>query len=144
MAFVTASKVLFGRQPCCQPCPVNHPENVLFRVNQLVNLPFGNHAQMPDSVDTALDTLPLDTGASISEVTQVVDDFLAQFAHQAPVVIADSAVGVLPRASNNDVIAGAVHRGRVHLFLSQIPNRTAAIRVLWHESLHYGLRHFLT
>lgn len=83
-------------------------------------------------------------GASIGQVTQIVDDFLAQFAHKAPVIIADSAAEVLPGASNDDQIAGAVHRGRIHLFLDQIPNRTEAIKTLWHEMLHYGLRRFLT
>lgn len=84
------------------------------------------------------------SGISESELVQIVDDFIAKFGHKAPVVIANSAHGTIQGVTNNDKIAGAVHRGRVHLFLSQIPNRTAAIRVLWHESLHYGLRHFLT
>lgn len=102
------------------------------------------HNQSPESETPPILAQGKGSGASISEVTQVVDDFLAQFAHQAPVVIADSAVGVLPGASNNDVIAGAVHRGRIHLFLDQIPSRPEAIKTLWHELLHYGLRRFLT
>ena len=83
-------------------------------------------------------------GASVGEVTQVVEDLLAQFAHKPPVRILDSAVGVLPGASYDDLISGAVHRGRVHIFIDQIPNRAAAVRTLFHELLHYGLRRFLT
>ena len=45
------------------------------------------------------------------ELAQVVDDFLGPFGHQAPVTIADSAVGVLPRATHNNAISGAVHGG---------------------------------
>lgn len=55
----------FCRQPCCQPCPVNHPENACFCGYTFGNLHFGNHLQMPDSVDTALDILPLDTAQTL-------------------------------------------------------------------------------
>ncbi len=83
-------------------------------------------------------------GISAGELSQIVDDFLAKFSHQVPVVVADSAKGTIPGVADNDKIAGAVHRGRVHLFLDQIPNRAEAIKTLWHETLHYGLRRFLT
>ena len=45
------------------------------------------------------------------ELAQVVDDSLSQFGQHAPVSIADSAVGVLPRAANNNTVSGAVHGG---------------------------------
>ena len=83
-------------------------------------------------------------GISAGELAQVVEGFVGQFAHQAPVIVLDSAVGVLPGVGQGDAVAGAVHRGRIHLFLDQIPSRTEAIKTLWHEMLHYGLRRFLT
>lgn len=83
-------------------------------------------------------------GISHGELAHVVEDFLSQFTHQAPVRILDSAVGVLPGVNNGDGISGAVHRGRIHLFLEHIPGRIEAVKTLWHEMLHYGLRRFLT
>jgi hypothetical protein len=83
-------------------------------------------------------------GMSAGEVAQVVDELLAEFAHDAPVRILDTAVGVLPGVREQDAVSGAVYQGRIHLFTDQIPNRPAAVRTFWHELLHYGLRRFLT
>jgi hypothetical protein len=47
------------------------------------------------------------------ELAQVVDDSLGQFGYHAPVSIADSAVGVLPRATHNSAISSAMHGGWV-------------------------------
>ncbi len=71
-------------------------------------------------------------GAWISpgELPQVIEGFVGQFSQQSLVVVLDSTVGALPGAGNDDTISGAVHRGRIHLFLDQIPNRPGAIQTL--------------
>lgn len=69
-------------------------------------------------------------GASISEVTQVVDDFLAQFAHKAPVIIANGAVGVLPGATDSEAIACAMHSRWVLVFILNVSGRPL-VRLDW-------------
>lgn len=69
---------------------------------------------------------------------QVVEDFLAEFGHQPPVVIADTAYGSLPGVTNGDQGACAVHRGGEHLLTGQIPNGVWAVMVLWHVYLDCG------
>lgn len=75
---------------------------------------------------------------SHGELAHVVEDFLSQFARPTPVRILDSAVGVLPGASNGDGISGAVHRGRIHLFLEHIPGPIDAVKTLSLEMLQCG------
>ncbi|MFM8899145.1 MAG: hypothetical protein ACKOF9_04245 [Burkholderiales bacterium] len=83
-------------------------------------------------------------GISTGELAQVVEELLAEFVHKAPVRMLDTALGVLPGVGQQDAVSGAVYQGRIHLFRDQIPSRAAAVRTLWHELLHYGLRRFLT
>ena len=68
-------------------------------------------------------------GASIKQagLTQLVDKFVKQSAHQPPTIIWETAGNYLPGTSQDDRIAGVLYRGRVHRFLDQIPNRAEAI-----------------
>lgn len=86
--------------------------------------------------------LPLGERATAAEVHEVAEQVLKAFAHQPPVLIRDSAIGVLPGAVEG--IAGAVHGGRIYLFRDQLESKAAVARTLFHELLHYGLRRFLS
>lgn len=91
--------------------------------------------------------VPADRQLSVGALAQVVEERLAQFRHQLPIVIRDSVDEVdLRGASENDgaVTSGMTHGGRVFLFRDGITDTGEAVRTLWHELLHYGLRRFLT
>ena len=90
--------------------------------------------------------LPESKRISAAELAQVVEERLAKFGHQPPVVIRDSVRDVLGDRAANDghVASGMVHDGKIHLFREGIGDSAAATRTLWHELLHYGLRRFMT
>jgi hypothetical protein len=87
-------------------------------------------------------SVPLPTGQRVVEaaVAQEIENRIGQFAHQPTVVIRDSAEGVLPGASKADGIAGAVHDGRIFLFLDQLSTLGDVQETLFHELFHYGVR----
>jgi site-specific DNA-cytosine methylase len=77
-------------------------------------------------------------------VADEVDKRIGQFAHQPAVRIRQTAVGILPGATEADKISGAVHDNAIYLFLDNLGSRLDVQRTLFHELLHYGLRRFLT
>ncbi len=81
---------------------------------------------------------------SPSAIEDEIEKRLAPFGHKPDIIVLDSAVGVLPGASDSDAIAGAVHQGRIYLFRDQLATRFDVQKTLFHEMLHYGLRRFLT
>jgi hypothetical protein len=98
------------------------------------------------STTTAHPRVPADRQLSVGALAQVVEERLAQFRHQPPIVIRDSVDEVdLRGASENDgsVTSGMTMGGRVFLFRDGITDTGEAVRTLWHELLHYGLRRFL-
>lgn len=98
------------------------------------------------STTTAHPRVPADRWLSVGALAQVIEERLAQFRHQPPVVIRDSVDEVdLRGASENDgsVTSGMTHGGRIFLFRDGITDTGEAVRTLWHELLHYGLRRFL-
>jgi hypothetical protein len=54
------------------------------------------------------------------------------------VLIRESADGVLPGATVDDGIGGAVCNGTIHFFADRLRNRMNVQRTLFHELLHYG------
>jgi hypothetical protein len=91
-------------------------------------------------------SVPLTAGQRVVEATvaQEVEQRIGQFAHQPTVVIRDSAEGVLPGATKADGVAGAVHKGRIFLFLDQLATRADVQETLFHELFHYGVRKIFT
>lgn len=79
-----------------------------------------------------------------SAIEDEIENRLSQFGHKPEVIVLDSAEGVLPGASNEDGISGAVWNGRIYLFRNQLATRFDVQKTLFHEMLHYGLRRFLT
>lgn len=80
-------------------------------------------------------------------IAQIVEERLAQFRHQPPVLIRDSEadIGVTAPADQADAVAaGMVSGGKIHLFRNGLGGTADVNRTLWHELLHYGLRRFLT
>lgn len=90
-------------------------------------------------------SIPLPTSGRIASTTiaDEVERRIGQFAHHPPVLIRDSADGVLPDATSDDGIAGAVFGGRIYLFRDHLASRADVQRTLFHELLHYGLRRFM-
>ncbi len=90
--------------------------------------------------------LPESDQLSAAQIAQVLEERLAQFAHQPKVLIRDTERDVLGGASRNDGIAtsGMVYKGDIYLFRDGLPDTAAVSRTVWHELLHYGLRRFLT
>lgn len=91
-------------------------------------------------------SVPLSAGQRVVEaaVADEVEKRIGQFAHQPSVVIRDTAEGVLPGATKADGIGGAVHQGRIYLFLDQLANLAAVQETLFHELFHYGVRKIFT
>lgn len=86
--------------------------------------------------------IPESEWLSEAAVAQVVEERLAQFSHQPPVLIRDSEadVGIVSDA----VASGMVRGGKIYLFRDGMADTAEVTRTLWHEMLHYGLRRFLT
>lgn len=91
-------------------------------------------------------SIPLTAGQRVVEsaVTDEIEQRIGQFAHQPTIVIRDSAEGVLPGATKADGVAGAVHEGRIFLFLDQMATRADVQETLFHELFHYGVRKIFT
>lgn len=81
---------------------------------------------------------------SPSAIEDEIEKRLAPFGHKPDVIVLDTAVGVIPGASDSDAVAGAVYQGRIYLFRDQLATRFDVQKTLFHELLHYGLRRFLT
>lgn len=79
-----------------------------------------------------------------SAIEEEIGYALAKFAHKPVIRVLDTAVGVLPGASNSDGISGALHDASIYLFRDFLHSRTEVQRTFFHEMLHYGLRRFLT
>lgn len=88
--------------------------------------------------------LPSDTWLNVGVIADEVEERMKRFAHHPPILIRDSAFGVLPGTTVDDGTAGAVFQGKVYLFRDQMATRVDVQRALFHELLHYGLRRFLT
>ena len=56
-------------------------------------------------------------------IANEIENRISHFAHQPPIRIMDTAFGVLPGATRDSDIAGAVHGGVIHLFRDQLANR---------------------
>ena len=98
----------------------------------------------PLSLSGASVALPVEERVSTATAADEVENRIGQFSHQPPVLIRDSAQGVIPGATASDGIAGAVYGGKIHLFLDQLGSRRDVQTTLFHELFHYGLRRFLT
>lgn len=81
---------------------------------------------------------------SPSAIEDEIEKRLAPFGHKPDVIVLDTAVGVIPGASDSDAVAGAVYQGRIYLFRDQLATRFDVQKTLFHEMFHYGLRRFLT
>jgi hypothetical protein len=81
---------------------------------------------------------------SASAIEDEIEKRLAPFGHKPEVIVLDTAVGILPGASDSDAVAGAVYQGRIYLFRDQLATRFDVQKTLFHEMFHYGLRRFLT
>ena len=76
-------------------------------------------------------------------VAKEAERLVGQFAHQPPIVVRQSAEGVLEGATRASGIMGAVHKGRIYLFLDRIASLEDVRHTLFHELFHYGLRRFM-
>lgn len=74
----------------------------------------------------------------------IADQAFSQLGHQPQLLIEDSAAIVTGRADDMGRAAGMVSGGRIYIFRDAIKDAGDAVRVIWHEVLHYGIRRFLT
>lgn len=88
--------------------------------------------------------LPVVQRMTQAAVLQEVGNRIDQFAHQPAVVVRPTAEGVLPGATKADAVSGAVHDGKIYLFLDQLADVLDVQRTLFHELFHYGLRKIFT
>lgn len=89
-------------------------------------------------------SLPVVQRMTQAAVLQEVGNRIDQFAHQPTVVVRPTAEGVLPGATKADAVGGAVHGGKIYLFLDQLAGVSDVQRTLFHELFHYGLRKIFT
>ncbi len=95
--------------------------------------------------DDATTPLAPDEQVSVSAAHEEVERLLEQFATDVPVLILDRAAdipGVVP--PDGGVASGVLHGGRIYLLREGLDGRSAVVRTLWHELLHFGLRRFMT
>lgn len=100
----------------------------------------------PAAYSTTGRSIPLAASQRVVEATvaQEIEQRIGKFAHQPAVVIRESAEGVLPGATKANGVAGAVHKGRIYLFLDQLATRGDVQETLFHELFHYGVRKIFT
>lgn len=107
-------------------------------LNQTVNVPSVEDVAL--SISERLVPLPIVQRMTQAAVLAEVDNRISQFAHQPTIVVRPTAKGVLPGARDGDAISGAVHDGKIFLFLDQLGSANDVGETLFHELLHYGLR----
>lgn len=107
-------------------------------LNQTVNVPSVEDVAL--SISERLVPLPIVQRMTQAAVLAEVDNRISQFAHQPTIVVRPTAKGVLPGARDGDSISGAVHDGKIFLFLDQLGSANDVGETLFHELLHYGLR----
>ena len=88
--------------------------------------------------------IPESDWLSVGSIVEEVDKLLQPFATEIPVLVRDSLADAGIRADDGEVASGSVYNGRIHLFRNGLTDRAAVQRTLWHELLHFGLRHFMT
>ena len=77
---------------------------------------------------------------SVSVLDQTVKNYLHNLGHKPTGIIAESGTSIGESAG----IAGATKGKKIYLFRDGISGIDEAVRTLWHELLHYGLRRFMT
>jgi hypothetical protein len=60
-------------------------------------------------------------------IANEIENRISHFAHQPTIRIMDTAFGVLPGATRDSDIAGAVHGGAIYLFRDRLPYKGGAI-----------------
>jgi Large polyvalent protein associated domain 38/ddrB-like ParB superfamily domain/Large polyvalent protein-associated domain 1 len=88
--------------------------------------------------------LPASDWIDVAVIADELEKRIGQFAHQPPIRIRDSALGLMPGAQDGDAISGAVYNGAVYLFRDQLASTAEVQRTLFHELFHYGLRKIYT
>lgn len=88
--------------------------------------------------------LPASDWIDVAVIADELEKRIGQFAHQPPIRIRDSALGLMPGAQDGDAISGAVYDGVVYLFRDQLASTAEVQRTLFHELFHYGLRKIYT
>ncbi len=73
-----------------------------------------------------------------------IEKRLTPFGHKPEIIVLDTAVGILPGASDSDAVAGSVYQGRIYLFRDRLATRFDIQKTLFHEMFHYWLRRSLT
>jgi len=77
-----------------------------------------------------------------SVVAKTAQDLIKDFAHKPPIVVHDSAEGILPGATAADGVAGAVKDGQILLFRDRLPTTADVERTLFHELFRCGFHKF--
>jgi len=88
--------------------------------------------------------LPASDWIDVAVIADELEKRIGQFAHQPPIRIRDSALGLMPGAQDGDAISGAVYDGVIYLFRDQLASTAEVQRTLFHELFHYGLRKIYT
>lgn len=81
---------------------------------------------------------------SAAQLLDVVDSAIGQLGHKPAIVIDESLSHFTGRADDAGGASGLVSDGKIHLFRDAIAGTAEAVKTVWHELLHYGIRRFLT
>lgn len=89
--------------------------------------------------------VPENERLSAAQLSDIVDKVMANLAHQPKVVIVDSLADNRGNGPDDAGRAsGEVRNGTIYLYRDAIADGHEAVRTLWHELLHYGIRRFLS
>lgn len=127
--------------------PSTAARKVVARMNPMRNVDGSFRRQAPEHAvysTTGSVALPADKMLSVEAITNEIQSRIGNFAHQPTIQIHDTAEGVLPDATRNDRVAGAVYQGTIHLFRDSLRDIEAVRKTLFHELLHYGVRRFMS
>ncbi|MDP2830266.1 MAG: hypothetical protein Q8O37_16890 [Sulfuricellaceae bacterium] len=81
---------------------------------------------------------------SVSAIEEETSKLVEPFATEIPVLFHDTIGDIGVKSTDDGVVSGAVHGGKIHLFRDGLADRSAVVRTLWHELLHFGFRRFMT
>ncbi|MCX7184920.1 MAG: hypothetical protein NTW90_06770 [Nitrosospira sp.] len=96
------------------------------------------------AIYSSANLVPESEQLSAAKLLDVAEQAVGQLGHKPSIVIVDSLSHITGRADDAGRASGMVKGGKIYLFRDGIAGGHEAVRTIWHELLHYGIRRFLT
>ena len=103
-----------------------------------------NRDQARDLIERVGSVVPAAERLSAAQLLDVAENVVSQLGHKPPFTILESLSDYTGRADDAGGASGMVFGGKIYLFRDAIAGSAEAVRTVWHELLHYGIRRFLS